>query len=162
PFTLTIATRRIIYVDPLASGTIDGTTWAQAFRTLGDAFVNWSAGAEIWVTKKADLTIDTSLVLQEGMKVYGGFLGNEVSLHQRPASTQTVLRSSSAGAGYFFDQTTTTLTRLTLLDGFSFNSGRTQNAIKLVSSSPTIRNCTFTKFLRAPIANDHSAPLIDH
>ena len=66
-----------IYVDEAASGTNDGTTWANAFNDLQDAFLWGRSGvAEIWVAKGRYLpgNLRTSTFqLLDAFTVYGGF-----------------------------------------------------------------------------------------
>jgi len=163
PFSLVVVNQRIIYVDPYASGTANGTSWANAFRNFQDALTNWSTGAEIWVARKTKLELNQPLVLEEGMRLYGGFAGNETSLAQRLAGSQTQLENpfNASTIGYFLDQSSTPLTRATIFDGFNCISKRTQIGILLVNASPTIRNCTFSGFNREVFSITASSPLIE-
>ncbi len=164
PFRLSVVDQRIIYVDPYAVGTPNGTTWANAFRNLQDALTNWSTGAEIWVARKTKLELTQPLVLEEGMRIYGGFAGTESSLSQRLAGSQTQLENpfNSSTLGYFLDQSSRPLTRATIFDGFNCISKRTQIGIVLVNASPTIRNCTFSGFNREVLSIAASSPLIEN
>src|SRR5262249_4913820 len=41
----------IVYVDASASGTGDGSSWADAYPSLADALAGAASGTEIWVAK---------------------------------------------------------------------------------------------------------------
>ncbi len=89
------SSQNIIYVDQNASGTGNGSSWANAFQNLQDAINSSTAGDEIWVAvgtykpsedenglqNPTDPRTKT-FHLKEGVSVYGGFTGNE---SQRPA-----------------------------------------------------------------------------
>lgn len=70
-----------------------GTSWAQAFKNLQQAFVVATNGDEIWVAKAVyypdnggPYPLDSraaNFTLKNGVKVYGGFAGTETSLSQR-------------------------------------------------------------------------------
>src|SRR5690606_21209833 len=156
PFALNVVTKRVIYVDSTATGTpVDGTTWGNAFRSINDALVDWSAGAEIWVANKATLTLSTPLTLEEGTKLYGGFLGTENTPEQRLPLAQTTLEGIQSLSA-FIDQPGAPLTRATLIDGFTFRSRGDGRGLILPGASPTIRNSSFTNFRWYAIDNDHA------
>lgn len=87
----------IIYVDQNATGSDDGSSWANAFTDLQDALQAATAGQEIWVvgglykpTSSTDRTI--SFNLKSGVHIFGGFYGGETDKTQRiPDATPTVL-----------------------------------------------------------------------
>lgn len=97
------------YVDKDNTGTEDGTSWVTAFKTIQPAidaaFVD--GGGDVWVAEgnygeprtsvMHDPPVDTgSVVMKEGVHLYGGFVGNETSLDQRDWENQvTVLDGSS-------------------------------------------------------------------
>lgn len=99
----TFATVR--YVKPTATGTGDGSTWANASADL-QAMINASAsGDEVWVmagvykplkdasgnTSPAD-SRDKIFFMKDGVKLYGGFAGTETLLNQRNwSSNKTIL-----------------------------------------------------------------------
>lgn len=84
----------VIYVDSTASsGSPDGNSWATAFPTLQDALAVASAGDEIWVaagvyypdeggSASAD-SVSATIVLQNGVAIYGGFVGSESVREER-------------------------------------------------------------------------------
>jgi len=89
-----------IYVNHLATGLNDGSSWANAFTTLDEALLNMTPMGQIRVaqgiykpstsgladSKKATFLIPTNA------KIYGGFNGTETTLAQRdPKTNITVL-----------------------------------------------------------------------
>jgi hypothetical protein len=100
----------LIYVDADASGSNDGTSWADAHNCLRDALDAAVAGDEIWVaegvyrpdedTAHPDGTDNRSATFQliDGVALYGGFAGGETTLEQRNWETnQTILSGDLAG-----------------------------------------------------------------
>ncbi|WP_158600277.1 immunoglobulin domain-containing protein [Fibrisoma montanum] len=79
----------IRYVKPSASGTGTGSSWANASGDL-QAMINASqAGDQVWVAAglyKPTTTTDrnVSFSIPSGVALYGGFLGTESSVGQRP------------------------------------------------------------------------------
>ena len=82
------------YVDAnIFTGSNDGTSWANAYfgpAGLQSALAASSSGDQIWCaegtyspTNGTSRTV--SIVLKNGVEVYGGFNGTESSLAQRPA-----------------------------------------------------------------------------
>ncbi len=75
-----------IYVNTLASGSNDGSSWANAYSDLHDALSTAQAGDQIWVAKGVyypGTTASNSFYLVDSVGVYGGFAGSEVSIDQR-------------------------------------------------------------------------------
>jgi hypothetical protein len=102
----TIAHATTRYVKPTATGTGDGSSWADASANL-QAMINVSAwGDEIWVvagtykptqsaygsSNPADPR-DKTFYLKNGVKLYGGFVGTESSLGSRDWVANTTLLS---------------------------------------------------------------------
>ena len=66
------------YVNINATGTNNGSTWANAFNNLQSALSNAFFGDEIWVATgsyKASNDRSISFVMKNGVHVYGGFAG---------------------------------------------------------------------------------------
>ena len=86
----------VIYVKNGGSG--NGTSWQQAYGTLNLALQNAISGDEIWVAQgtyfpSSTLNSAESFIFKDGVKLYGGFLGNETLLTSRAdtSGTTTIL-----------------------------------------------------------------------
>jgi parallel beta-helix repeat protein len=116
-----------------ASGTHDGTTWARAYRTVQAGLNAAAAGDELWV---AEGVWAESVVLKDGVAVYGGFAGAEATRAGRaPATHKTNLTDTvrvPAGCGL-----------ATILDGFTVRNSST-GGIRCTDASPTISNNVIT------------------
>jgi len=85
---------RVTYVDLLASGSNDGSSWTDAYTSLQSALdATTTIGDQIWVAKGTykpsyayDLTNTSRYYhfrLIEGVEIYGGFAGTETLVSQR-------------------------------------------------------------------------------
>ena len=99
-----------IYVDTEATGTGDGTSWANAYTSLQVALFFATGNDQIWIaegTYQPDqgpgLTPgDRSLSFtvtgnQDGLEIYGGFAGTETERSQRDVSANPVILSGDIG-----------------------------------------------------------------
>jgi hypothetical protein len=96
----------IRYVKPTASGTGNGSSWANASADL-QAIINTSASNDqIWVAAGTYLPTqdpfgsatptnprDRTFYLKDSVKIYGGFAGTETALNQRNWVTNTTILS---------------------------------------------------------------------
>ena len=87
----------IIYVNPLAGGANNGSSWMDAYTDLQPALAAASDGDEIWVAQglyipSVEVDVDASgggdtrertFQIPSGVMVYGGFVGGEGSLEAR-------------------------------------------------------------------------------
>ena len=86
-----------IYVNHLATGANNGTSWANAFTDLQSALPLATATKEVWVAAgtykphASDRLVSFNLVTQT--KLYGGFAGTETSLNQRDPKTNVTILS---------------------------------------------------------------------
>jgi hypothetical protein len=89
-----------VYVDQDATGANNGTSWTDAFTDLNDAI--YVAGRyvnvqEIWVAEGIyhphPTLRDTSFVLKDSIKIYGGFLGIETMREERSTDPELVFLS---------------------------------------------------------------------
>lgn len=80
-FLATPVFARILYVTPNGDDANSGLIWAEAKRTVSAAIDAASSGDEIWV---AAGTYYENIVMKGGLKLYGGFMGTEASLDERP------------------------------------------------------------------------------
>ncbi|MBD2705248.1 hypothetical protein IC229_31810 [Spirosoma sp. BT702] len=156
----------IRYVKPTASGTGDGSSWANASSNL-QAILDASAPThQVWIAggtykpggpANTDRTI--SFYMREGVAIYGGFVGNETSLSQRPARTtqpsSTTLSGDIGQANNTIDNSYSVirngpgLSPAAILDGVVITGGNGSagggvlNDGRTGSCRPTFRNCNF-------------------
>ncbi|MBO0934045.1 T9SS type A sorting domain-containing protein [Fibrella aquatilis] len=179
-----IPCQSIIYVTPNGAGDQTGTNWTNAIagRNLQPAInVAQGCGAQVWVASgtykptgtpdRSDANRAISFSMRPGVKLYGGFVGTETTLSQRPALNPTLGQvSSSTLSGEIGDPNSTTdnsyhvilngngITNTDILDGFVVSGGyatdagggmyNNANQVTLSNArwvcSPTIRNVLFT------------------
>lgn len=113
-FTLSLAlclciltNAKIIYVNQLAAGNENGSSWNNAFRNLQKAFDVSEPNDEIWVakgvykpTKIFDVNEDSiyeareaTFKIPDGILLYGGFIGNETMLEQQDGNKNLTILS---------------------------------------------------------------------
>jgi len=116
-----------VYVDLNAPvGTNDGSSWANACRTIQDGLDASSPGEEIWV---ASGTYAEAIVLGHGDVLYGGFEGyggaEETLLSQRDWETNEVIVDASTADGGGPANHVVTMAGVTdaRLDGFTITGG---------------------------------------
>ncbi|MBP7239472.1 MAG: hypothetical protein KBA14_04565 [Saprospiraceae bacterium] len=86
-----------VYVDQDATGDNNGTSWADAFNELKDAIYvagRYENVQEIWVAEGIysphPTNRDTSFILLDSIKIYGGFIGVELTRAERTANAELV------------------------------------------------------------------------
>jgi ribonuclease BN (tRNA processing enzyme) len=91
-----------IYVNAIATGTNNGSSWENAYTDLQQAIDHVNPGDEIWVaqgmyypTSGNDRNI--SFRLKENITLYGGFKGNETKLSQRNWDANETILSGNIG-----------------------------------------------------------------
>ncbi|WLE96713.1 MAG: choice-of-anchor D domain-containing protein [Candidatus Electrothrix communis] len=161
----------IIYVKSDVSGGNNGTSWANAYRTLTAALneASGSSGQEIWVaagtyypTTGTDRT--QTFTMKKGVAVYGGFQGTETLLSQRNASTYSTILSGDIGTAddptdnsyhVLYGASGATIDGFVIQDGYADGElyhGRGGGMLIYVEkataangegASPIISNCTF-------------------
>ncbi len=166
----------IRYVKQGGSGNKNGTSWTNASGDI-QAMINTSNyGDQIWVAKGNYIpnrgadnlgTINNgdkrknAFVLKNGVKLFGGFAGNETSLNQRNIYNPQN-KSTLNGGGYCYHVVYSVYDdRNTRLDGFTITGGKAilERNIVIVEgrkisrgdgagmyasfSSPTVLNCIF-------------------
>ncbi len=170
-----LATR--YFVKANASGSNNGTSWANAFTSLQSALAVATSVDEVWVAagtyKPHASSQSVAFVIPSGLKVYGGFAGNEATLAARNmalinTTNQTTLSGDLSSNDVGFSNQTDNSYRVvtflnavstTTLDGFrilggnntlgnttaGFGGGIYNNGSGSGNSSnPTIANCTIT------------------
>lgn len=138
----------VIYVDGSATGNNDGTSWADAFTNLGDALLSSAPGSstQVWVAAgtykpAAGTNSNATFLLENGVKIYGGFAGNEASLDGRdPGAHETILSGdlkgddganfANRGDNVYHVVSAYSWTDATaVLDGFTISGGNARAAI---------------------------------
>ncbi|HFA49327.1 MAG TPA: hypothetical protein ENJ95_09955 [Bacteroidetes bacterium] len=125
---------QVIYVDASATGNADGTTWGNAYPKLQTALSSATPGDSIWVAAATYLPTETDdrtvyFELKDGVKLLGGFAGNETSVSERDWQANPSVLSGDIGiAGDSTDNSYTILYMrapgpATLVDGFTFAGG---------------------------------------
>ena len=128
----------IIRVDNDAIGSNNGTSWNNAYTNLQDAIAAAQSGDEIWVAKGTyrptnGTDRDVSFVLKDGVKMYGGFAGNETNLNQRNVGENETILSGDLGTqgnnqdnSYHVVNVSNTSDN-SVLDGFTISEGNANN-----------------------------------
>jgi predicted outer membrane repeat protein len=164
----------VLRVDASAPPGGDGSSWASAIADLQTALARARSGDSIWVAAGVHkpgppgASRESTFRLRDGVRLYGGFAGDETALAERdPAAHETVLSGDLAGddgddwagAAENAYQVVTALEvgSATVLDGFTVRGGhadgpgfgavpesREQGAgLNVYFSSPRIENCVF-------------------
>lgn len=156
-----------------AGGNNDGTSWQNAFTGLQDALQIAISGVEIWVAQGVyspapDGDRTRSFEIPQGVKLYGGFSGEEKMLDERDLKKNITVLSGEIGDPANPTDNSFHVARIlggnaaTLLDGFTISGGQadTTGGFALESfgggaglfieandefpeSNPTIANCVF-------------------
>ena len=127
-----------IFVDLNARGINNGATWIDAYTDLQTAIREAQVGDEIWVAKgvykpTTGINREISFVLKNGVKMYGGFAGNETSINQRNIAKNTTELSGDIGTPGNIENNTyhvvdvSNTTTSSVLDGFSITNGNADN-----------------------------------
>ena len=140
-FLSTASYSAIIYVKTDGNDANSGLSWELAKKTVNAALAVSVSGDEIWV---AAGTYVEKIALQNGVKLYGGFTGNETALEQRNWKTNaTVLDGNGNG---MVVASLSGVTNTARIDGFVIQNGKFSygGGISCTSSSPVICNNLIT------------------
>ncbi|MEZ4930869.1 MAG: hypothetical protein R2788_01900 [Saprospiraceae bacterium] len=152
------------YVKPTASGTGDGSSWANASDDLQAMINAANSGDEVWVaagTYKPTTGTDRSISfsMKNNLGIYGGFVGGETMRSQRDwAANVTTLSGDIDGDNtlannsyHVISNVNNGLDNSAVLDGFTITGGNADTqtiyvgaGMNNISSSPTVTNCLFT------------------
>lgn len=152
--------QNIIYVNVnVSGGANNGTSWANAYKSLSTAINASASGKQIWVARGTYEPSSIEFSMKEGVAIYGGFAGTEIILEQRDYITNLTKltdRGYNTVQNYFNG-----LTAAAILDGFTITN-RTKGSAGMynVYVSPTIRNCVFVGNLGDGMGNRVSSPII--
>ena len=165
-FQTVINTISYVYVNAMATGLNNGTSWTNAFTSIQPALVRTCANViQIWVAKgtyKPTTTTDRNVafVMKNNMAIYGGFAGNETQLSQRNWRLHSTIISGDIGAPNIIADNSYNIIRndnnglnaTAILDGFTISGGNANGGTYIIgrgggiynfASSPTIVNCQF-------------------
>ncbi|MGI6090014.1 MAG: choice-of-anchor Q domain-containing protein, partial [Saccharofermentanales bacterium] len=167
------------YVTQNGAGDQDGTSWANASSNLNDVMNNKAQeGHEIWVAKGTYTpgTDETdTFTLKKGVKVYGGFTGEETSLSDRNWVDNVTTLSGNGVNLHVVKGGSDATPDDTRLDGFTVtggnadtaehdNSGLQGGGMYNNNSSPTVANCTFSgntaNYNGGGMDNNNSSPAV--
>ncbi|MFN5237304.1 MAG: hypothetical protein ACK5FV_09070, partial [Bacteroidota bacterium] len=161
------------YVDWQSSGLNNGQNWSDAYRNLHDALSVSDSGDEIWVARGTyfpaeDGDRSARFQLPSGVRLYGGFSGNEFFAEERdPQANPTILSGDIGVPGDSTDNSNNLLYlaypdtgtlieglifRDAVADNFNVNVGEAGNSgaamyimAKDGTGYPTIRHCVFER-----------------
>lgn len=123
------------YVVPGGSGTVDGSSWANAYGDIQTAinaastlYGTSSIAQEVWVKTGTYSTSVAAIIMKESVSLYGGFAGTETDKTQRIKGANAwdytnvstlnggaVKRCIESGGGNY--------TNVTIVDGFTITNG---------------------------------------
>lgn len=122
------------YVDRNAQGSQTGVDWTNAYLSPQPAFAAANAGDEVWIADGvyhpgAPGDISASFTVPAGVRVYGGFRGDETTLAQRRWwAYPTVLSGDLADDDQFGNP---------WYIGWNINSPNSLNVVKVMGGAPT-------------------------
>jgi Bacterial Ig domain/Calx-beta domain len=156
---ITLEMGQIIYVSAMATGSNNGTSWANAYNELSTAIANNTSGTtEIWVqagTYKPTNTDNRALsfALRNGLSLYGGFGGVEISRFQRdPRTRPTILSGDIKTANFPKDNSYHVVTTASsgglisgfiIRDGYADGSGNERGGGLYMTGDATVTDCVF-------------------
>ncbi|MEM6766641.1 MAG: choice-of-anchor Q domain-containing protein [Bacteroidota bacterium] len=137
--------QKIIFVDNDATGYNNGLKWEDAFKNLHEALLSAESGDQVWIAKGVYKPIncypcseddrEVTFTIPNGVKVYGGFNGDESHTIQRKIDTfslfvehPTILSGDIGVPNYFADNSFTIIKSSgvdtsTQIDGVIISSG---------------------------------------
>jgi predicted outer membrane repeat protein len=164
------------YVKQDAGGLKDGSSWSNAYTDLQSALAATFPEEEIWVAAgiyKPGTDRDATFILRQGVALYGGFAGNEVTRGQRdPIAHGAILSGDLNGndnstispaeptraENVYHVISSSSVGNTSILDGFTITGGnanlnRGQHTARgggmwNGSASPTLRNVILQPTLR--------------
>ena len=132
----------VLYVDQSATGTRDGSSWADAFTDLGSALAAASSVKnEIWV--KGDLKPAADAVwteIDDSVTVRGGFAGTESAATDRAAGAVTTMDGNN---NYDFIKVSVVGACTLTFDNFVFTKAKYRAIFKRGFGDLACRNCKF-------------------
>ncbi|MEL6537119.1 MAG: hypothetical protein AAFQ98_16980, partial [Bacteroidota bacterium] len=147
----TATAQQIIYVSAEASGSNDGSTWANAYTDLQSALSQATAGDTIFLAKGVYIPHasdrDVSFEMVNEVKLFGGLAGTETNITEQSLSLRDFSRNASILSGdlnqddtsggdnsentkriVLFDNSSTGFNSNTLLDGFTITGANNDDS----------------------------------
>jgi PKD repeat protein len=125
------------YIDDDISNSGDGTSWADAFKTIQEGVDAASNNDEIWL-KLGTYSLSSRIQVNKAVAIYGGFSGLETDRNQRDWYSNTTTISGNNSVRIFYISADATIDGLTLSNGRATNHG---GAIYNDNASPNISHC---------------------
>ncbi|MBR1850619.1 MAG: fibronectin type III domain-containing protein [Bacteroidales bacterium] len=143
----------IVYVAPVAQGRADGTSWDNAMADLNratataeDRATTYGEPAQVWVaagTYFGYTSGENAFVMRPGVKVYGGFLGNETDLAQRQRGLYPSILDGNNQRRVLYQSNSYTSATAALWDGFTIQNGRSSGGGGVyMREGSTLSNCS--------------------
>ncbi|NIP25749.1 MAG: hypothetical protein GWN67_23135, partial [Phycisphaerae bacterium] len=132
---VTVQVQNIIYVDITATGDDDGTTWANAFDTIGEAISESVAGNEIRVAD-GTYNLTSTLNVDKAISLLGGYAGQG----EGEDDNNTIIDGGGVRRCIYVTGNAT-IDRFTIQNGFVYADGA---GMKVHNCSPTVTNCIFS------------------
>ncbi len=131
-----------IYVDTDATGTGDGSSWANAKTDLATAVAGAQSGDDVWV---AEGHYPGTVELKDGVAIYGGFRGNETVVTQADRlANKTFIDGGGRPVRSVGNDATAILNGFYIIRGF-VACPEYGAAIELSNSNAKITDCVFTQ-----------------
>ena len=124
------ATPTVTYVSFTGNDANDGKSWGKALKSISAAISITPTGSQVWVEEGS--YTETTVVMKDGVSVYGGFNRTETGIADRGTRKTTL----SGGAFTMTDNFNTP----TVIDGFTLNTVHT------IYKNVTIYNCTISVY----------------
>ncbi len=138
----TLAGADIFYVVPGGAGTGDASSWTNAEDSIQDAVVAATSGDEVWVAAGTyTATTDPVVTMKEGVAIYGGFAGTEITRNARDWQSNLTSIDGQSTRRCVNGANNATLDGFTITNGYTTGNG---GAMFNDNASPTVTNCTFT------------------
>jgi VCBS repeat-containing protein len=159
PITLTVSPRSVVYVDASASGTQDGSSWANAFTTLAPALNGAGACTAVWMAGGI-YPQSQQLSIPPGVEIDGGFPSGGNLTNRNPASFPTYIQVASGQMpqALLALETAENPGQHTTFNGLNFRNGN--NGVDCLAGSPVIENCAFNNFTNYAFLSDGASPYL--